>query len=69
MTAPGPQVIWRDTVPSGTFRLIDFGVDAPNRFVLEQQQRPDALGGQGWATVGLPLADVLEAAFAALWHP
>jgi hypothetical protein len=65
-TPPAAVVLWTGTVPSGTFRLVDLGTSAPIRYHIEQQQVPDLLGGVGWREVGLPFADVLEAAFAAI---
>lgn len=66
MIPPNPRILWLDSTPSGTFRLLDMGAGESPRFRLEQQQPPDALGGQGWSSIGLPFADVLEKALAAL---
>lgn len=67
MTQTDPHVIWTDTVDGQTYRLVDRGSAADPRFVLEQQAPPDALGGVGWSQIGLPLSNVLERAFSALY--
>lgn len=69
MTHAGPQILWSDTVPSGTFRVIDFGADPNGRFGVQQQRGPNRMGETWWEDIGLPLGDVLEAAFAALYQP
>ena len=68
MTSPAPPTIaWQGTVPSGTYRVVDLGAGQDPRVVIERQQPADALGGVGWQRVNLPLDDVLEAVFAALF--
>lgn len=67
MTTPQINVIWSSTLDSGTWRLVDLGPGQPIRFALQQQQGPNVTGDHWWADVGLPFADVLEAAFSALY--
>jgi len=66
MTTPAPKLVWQGTATSGTYRIVDLGAGQTPRFVMEQQQPPDAMGGVGWGRVGLPFSDALEAALAQL---
>jgi hypothetical protein len=69
MTGSTPAPLWAGAVDGSNYRLFDRGTGAAPRFVLQVEQGPTSMGETYWTDVGLPLADVLEAAFAALYKP
>lgn len=42
-------VIFSGQVLSDVIRVVDFGIGAAPRIVVEQQQPADAMGGHGWS--------------------
>jgi hypothetical protein len=61
MTAPLPRAVWQGPLPQGTFRVVDLGVSANPRLVVERQNDPDSLGGRGWTRFEPIPRDVFEA--------
>lgn len=55
------SIIFSGQVRSDVLRVVDFGIGAVPRIVVEQQQPADAMGGHGWSRLDPIPGSTLEA--------
>jgi hypothetical protein len=50
MTQPTyPRVAWTGVIDNETYRVVDNGIGADPRLVVELRQQADAMGARGWS--------------------
>lgn len=43
-----PRVVWTGQIDTETYRVVDLGVGAPERLIVEIRGSADAMGNRGW---------------------